>query len=637
MAGQDASPDTEPVPAQAPSQGLTVLALTALGVVYGDIGTSPLYAFRECFATVGGLAVTPENVIGVLSLIFWSLIIVISLKYLLLVMRADNKGEGGILALMTLVVSGRKRSDRFRRALMAIGVFGATLLYGDGVITPAISVLSAVEGLEVATPVFGAYVVPISVSILILLFAIQRQGTGRVGTAFGPVTLIWFVCLAALGLPHIAENPSVVAALSPLPAVAFFARSGTEGFLVLGAVFLVVTGGEALYADMGHFGLRPIRLAWFAVVLPALVINYFGQGALLLEHPEAARNPFYLMAPAWSLYPLVVLATVATVIASQAVISGAFSLTRQAVQLGFFPRVEIRHTSSHQVGQVYVPLVNGALLAMTLAAVVGFGSSTNLSGAYGVAVTTTMVITTILTFFCARRRWNWSLLRAGLICIGLLAVDLAFFGANMAKIFIGGWFPLLVAGVVFTLMSTWRRGRKLLVERLQKGLPQLDYFVSDLKQHPVTRVPGTAVFLVSDSSKTPQVLLHNIKHNKIAHEQIIVLTIETADTPRVVDSERFDVEYFEEGIARIVAHYGFMEQPSVPAILRQALGGGKVFRPVETTYFLGRETIVRGPDRSMSSWRKRLFSFMLRTQREAILHLGIPTNQVIELGRQVKI
>ncbi|RMF22007.1 MAG: potassium transporter Kup, partial [Deltaproteobacteria bacterium] len=511
----------------APSGGrLAALALGALGVVYGDIGTSPLYAFRECFAHVGGLPVTPDNVLGVLSLIFWSLILVISVKYLMLVMRADNRGEGGILALMTLVIAGRERGDRFRRMILVLGIFGATLLYGDGVITPAISVLSAIEGLAVATPVLQTAVVPISVAILIALFLIQRQGTGSVGAAFGPVTLVWFVCLACLGLPHILEEPRIALALSPIPAISFFAQNGLEGIRVLGAVFLVVTGGEALYADMGHFGARPIRLAWFTIVLPALVINYFGQGALLIGHPEAARNPFYLMAPSWALYPLVGLATAATVIASQAVISGAFSLTRQAVQFGFLPRVEIRHTSTEQAGQVYVPAVNWALLAMTLSAVVGFGSSSNLSGAYGVAVTTTMVITTILLFFCMRRRWNWGPLRSVLVTAALLFVDLAFFGANMTKILIGGWFPLLIAGSVYAVMSTWRRGRQLVVQHLLHGLPSLDYFVRDLKEHPPVRVPGTAVFLVSDSGHVPQVLMHNIKHNKIVHEQIVVLTIE---------------------------------------------------------------------------------------------------------------
>ncbi len=628
------NPHTE----SAPTGGrLAALALGALGVVYGDIGTSPLYAFRECFAHVGGLPVTPQNVLGVLSLIFWSLILVISIKYLLLVMRADNRGEGGILALTTLVIAGRKRGDRFRRMILVLGIFGATLLYGDGVITPAISVLSAIEGLGVATPVFEASIVPIAVAILVGLFLIQRQGTGRVGAAFGPVTLVWFACLAALGLPHILETPSIAQALSPIPAVSFFARNGAEGVRVLGAVFLVVTGGEALYADMGHFGARPIRLAWFTVVLPALVINYFGQGALLIDHPEAARNPFYLMAPAWALYPLVVLATAATVIASQAVISGAFSLTRQAVQFGFLPRVEIRHTSTEQAGQVYVPVVNWGLLAMTLSAVVGFGSSSALSGAYGVAVTTTMVITTILLFFCMRRRWQWGPLRASLVVTALLVVDLAFFGANMTKIVIGGWFPLVIAGSIYAIMSTWRRGRQLVVERLLHGLPPLDYFVRDLKEHPPIRVPGTAVFLVSDPGHTPQVLMHNIKHNKVVHEQIVILTIETQEVPRVPEEERFDVDFFEEGVTRIVARYGFMETPTIPAILRRALPTGAAYRPAETTYFLGRETIVLGPERSMARWRKRLFSFLLRIQREAVLHFGIPTNRVVELGRQVKL
>ena len=493
-----------------------MLSLGALGVVYGDIGTSPLYAIRECFHGEYGVEPTPAHVLGVLSLVFWSLVIVISIKYLVFVMRADNRGEGGILALVALAVPRDVLPRGSGWALALVGVFGAALLYGDGMITPAISVLSAVEGLEVAAPGLGRFVVPVTVAILVALFAIQRRGTGRVGALFGPVMVVWFATLAVLGIRGIAQDPSVLGALAPWHAVEFLAEEGGVGFVVLDSVFLVVTGGEALYADMGHFGRRPIRVAWFGLVLPALLLNYFGQGALLLEDPTVAANPFYRLAPAWCLYPLVALATAATVIASQALISGAFSLTHQAIQLGYCPRLAVNHTSARESGQIYVGSVNWALMLAACALVIGFGSSANLAAAYGMAVTATMLITTVLLCVVARRRWGWG---AAAIALGasMLPVDLAFFGANLFKIDDGGWFSLAVAAVGFALMSTWKRGRRVLRERLEEtGLP-LELFLPDLETNKLPRVPGTAVFLAGDPSGTPLALLHNVKHNKVVH------------------------------------------------------------------------------------------------------------------------
>lgn len=617
---------------------LALTALTALGVVYGDIGTSPLYAFRECFSAGAGVAVTPDNVLGVLSMIFWALVTVVSVKYLAYVMRADHHGEGGILALMTLVLASMSRTNERRRILIAIGLFGACLLYGDGMITPAISVLSAVEGLEVATPALARWVIPIAVAILCLLFAFQRRGSGTVGAIFGPVTVVWFVCLAALGLPWIVRVPEVLAALSPLPALEFFLQHQERSFLVLGGVFLVVTGGEALYADMGHFGPRPIRIGWFALVLPALAIHYFGQGALLIEQPEAVANPFYRLVPDWALYPLVALATLATVIASQAVITGAFSLTRQAVQLGFLPRVEIRHTSASHAGQIYVPIVNWILLFATVGLVLGFRTSEGLAGAYGVAVVATMVITTVLGFLCSRLVWKWSLVAAVAASACFLAIDLGFLAANVIKIPEGGWFPLLVAGGVYFLMATWRKGHRNLERRLGDRRVPFQHFVKDLEEHNVLRVPGLAVFLDGDPTGVPHTLLHNVEHNKVVHEHVVMLTIVVREVPHVSHDERLEVVEVAPGFFRALAYFGFQDEPSIPTLLREARAQGVPYEDVNrTSFFLGRETLVKGSRHAMSWWREALFVVLSRNQRTADEYFGVPANRVVELGVQVPV
>jgi KUP system potassium uptake protein len=616
---------------------LAVLSLGALGVVYGDIGTSPLYALRECFHGTHAIEPTPSNVMGVLSLVFWSLLVVISVKYLAFVMRADNRGEGGILALMSLIKPhvGGALGRRLKWILAMLGIFGAALLYGDGIITPAISVLSAVEGLAVATPVFEHVVEPITIVILVGLFLIQRRGTTGVGKIFGPVMLLWFVCIAALGVSQIVRSPGVLAAIDPRHGVDFFARNGRAGFLVLGAVFLVVTGGEALYADMGHFGARPIRLAWFSFVLPSLLLNYFGQGALLLNDPTTAHNPFYRLGPAWSLYPMVVLSTVATVIASQAVISGAFSLTRQAVLLGYSPRVRIDHTSEREIGQIYIPSVNWALMICTIALVLGFQSSSNLAAAYGVAVTTTMAITTILMAVVARENWKWPLAGAVALAAVFLFPDLAFFGANIVKVPHGGWFPLVAAGGVFTLMTTWRKGREILDRRLREEILPIELFLKDAPKIP--RVQGTAIYMSRTSDGVPPSLLHNLKHNKVLHKLIVFLTVETQERPRVSRRERLDVTDLGHGIFRVVARYGFMEDADVPELLTRVDQPGLSFPPGDTSFFLGKETIFATKRPGMAMWRERLFAFMSRNARSATLFFNLPPNRVVELGAQIEI
>ncbi|HEX4915669.1 MAG TPA: KUP/HAK/KT family potassium transporter, partial [Vicinamibacterales bacterium] len=560
------------------------LAFLALGVVYGDIGTSPLYAIRECFNGPHAVAVTHDHVLGVLSLIFWALVIVVSVKYLLFVLRADNHGEGGILAL-TAFATPIKPTGRSERAwLIYLGIFGAALLYGDGIITPSISVLGAVEGLSVATPALQPYVVPITIGILIALFWFQHRGTAGVGKVFAPVMLVWFAVLATLGVLQIMKYPSVLEAVNPIWAVRFFADTGWAGYFVMGSVFLVVTGGEALYADMGHFGVKPIRLDWFTVVLPSLLLNYFGQGALLLENPATSTNPFYLLAPDWAIYPMIVLAVAAAAIAAQAVISGAFSLTMQAVQLGFSPRIKIDHTSTHEYGQIYIGGINWMLMIGCILTVLSFRSSSNLAAAYGVAVTTTMLITSILFFVVARERWGWNIVFASFLTAVFLVIDGAFFGANIIKVGQGGWLPLLIAGVIFTVMITWKRGRRILAERIQAEARPLEDFLKEVQG--VTRVPGTAIFMSGTASKTPPALRHNLEHNKVLHQQVIFLTVKTEMVPYVPEEQRLEVEHFGDGMYRAKVHYGFMEDPNIPAIL-SAAGGHTLPRidPKDTTYF----------------------------------------------------
>lgn len=613
------------------------MSLGALGIVYGDIGTSPLYSLRECFHGAHGVPPTHANVLGVLSLVFWALIIVVTLKYHVYVLRMDNRGEGGILALMGLVHKESGKQTGFRRLIMPLGLFGAALLYGDGIITPAISVLSAVEGLEVATPAFTKFVVPITIVILVGLFLFQRHGTGRIGSVFGPIMLIWFGTLAIMGISGILRDPSVITAVNPAHAFRFFVRNGFHGFLVLGAVFLVATGGEALYADMGHFGERPIQVDWFGFVGPSLLLNYFGQGALLIHNPEATSNPFYRLAPGWALYPLLILATAATVIASQAIISGAFSLTRQAIQLGYLPRMRIDHTSAREIGQIYVPAVNWALMVACIALVIGFGSSSALASAYGVAVTTTMVITTILAYFAARHVLGWNTAAAVAVTAAFLFADLAFFGANMVKVVHGGWFPLVVAIGVFTLMTTWRRGRQILIDRIQEvGMSDGD-FLKSIARHSPPRVSGTAVFMDRTVDEIPLPLLHNLKHNKVLHESVVLLTIVTEEVPYVSDEEQTEVRELGGGLYRIVARYGFMEIPEVPALLASVEVPGVSFDPASTSFFLGRETLLATSRPGMAIWRERLFSWMVRNAQGAALYFRLPTNRVVELGAQIEL
>jgi KUP system potassium uptake protein len=626
-------PSDDPDPRRTP---LRVLCLTALGVVYGDIGTSPLYALRECFFGDHPVPVSHENVLGVLSLIFWSLVVVVALKYHVYVLHMDNEGEGGILALMSLLGPKHVVGRRARWLFVLMGLFGAALLYGDGMITPAISVLSAIEGLEVATPRFGPYVIPLTIVLLIGLFLFQKRGTAGVGSVFGPIMLVWFTTLAVLGVSGILRNPAVLGALNPVHAVHFFAANGMRGYLVLGAVFLVATGGEALYADLGHFGEKPIQIDWFGIVGPALVLNYFGQGALLLANPQAVHNPFYRLAPAWALYLLVLLSTAATVIASQAVISGAFSLTSQAVQFGYFPRLTIVHTSAKEIGQIYMPGVNWTLMVACAGLVFAFRRSTNLAGAYGVAVTTTMVITTLLAFVVVRKVFGWKLLPAAAVTAGFLVADLAFFGANMAKIPQGGWFPLVVALVVFTLMATWKRGREILRGRVTENLVPVEPFLDDIRKRPPIRVPGTAVYMCGTAERMPPTLMHNLKHNKVLHKRAVLLTVVTEDVPRVAPSKRAEVTDYGQGLFRIVLRVGFLESVDVPAMLSRLQVPGLAFPSMETTYFLGKETVLTTKRPGMAIWRERLFAVMARNARDATSFFRLPPNRVVELGSRVE-
>ncbi len=635
-------------PSPAPSRthphrsGLLALSLTALGVVYGDIGTSPLYAIRECFFGSHAVSPTPDNILGVLSLIIYALVLVISIKYVAIVMRADNQGEGGILALTSQIPgkSGRIAASTTRLAsgrpvLIALGIFGTALFYGDGIITPAISVLGAVEGLEVITPLFSPYVVPIAVVILACLFVIQQFGTHRVGGLFGPIVVVWFLAIGALGTMWILRAPVVLTAFDPSHAVRFFAINGLMGVTVLGAVFLAVTGGEALYADMGHFGTRPIRLAWFVLVLPALLLNYLGQGALLLINP-AASQPFFLLAPQWALIPVVGLATAAAVIASQALISGSFSLTRQAVQLGLIPRLDVAHTSAREAGQIYVPQVNWALMVATILVVIGFRSSGNLAAAYGIAVTLEMVITVLLLYVVMTERWRWPVAAAAGLTGVLLLIDLTFFGANALKVLQGGWVTLVIAAALFVVMTTWRSGRRLLADRLTaRAVPLEEFIVAAMTQAP-QRVPGTAVFMTAQPRGTPPALAHNFRYNKILHEQVIVLTVTTAQMPHVPPAERVTVESLGHDIYNVRVHYGFMDDPDVPAALLLARERGAEINADDMTYFLGRETIIITQDQGMAEWREKLFVLMARNAVRATAYFHLPPDRVVELGVQVE-
>jgi KUP system potassium uptake protein len=626
--------------AHAPPTGkrLAVLTVTALGVVYGDIGTSPLYALRECFRAEYGIHPTPENILGVLSLILWSLILVVSVKYIIFILRADNRGEGGILALLALLLQqGRRTEDRRRRLiLVGLGLFGAALLYGDGVITPAITVLSAVEGLQSATPKLTPFIVPITVVILVGLFMVQRYGTARVGIAFGPTMLLWFITIGALGLHSVVQNPSVLGAVNPWHAVQFFGEHGVAGFLTLGAVVLCVTGAEALYADMGHFGKRPIRIAWFGIVLPSLVLNYLGQGALVLRDPSASTNPFFLLAPLALHWPLLLIATAAAVIASQSLISGAFSLTQQSIQLGYSPRMQIIHTSKSEAGQIFIPEVNKALMIGCVILVIAFRNSSGLAAAYGIAVTGTMAITTLLFAVVARTRWHWSLPHVIVITGFFLLIDLAFLLANIIKIEHGGWVPLVMAGGVYVLMSTWKRGRMELNDIQSKGQLPLDIFLTSIERNPPVRVRGTAVFMTSNRDGVPVVLLHHLKHNKMLHETIVLLSVQTRGIPEVGPDHRLTFEPLGQGFVRIVANYGFMQTPNIPEVLAIAAARGVAVPPMDTSYYLGRERLVLTGQAKMMRWRKSLFALMSRNARSATEFFQIPPNRVVELGAQIE-
>ena len=630
-------PNAQTLTGSARSKALAALALGALGVVYGDIGTSPLYAVQVTFGEQG-IPVSPENVLGVLSLIFWSLILVVSLKYVVFIMRAVNKGEGGIMALMALAQRGAHGNARLRRVIVVLGLFGASLFYGDGVITPAVSILSAVEGVKVAAPALDRFIVPITLVIVIALFAVQKRGTATMGAMFGPIMMLWFATLAALGLFQVVQQPQVLYALNPWHAVVFFHDNGAHAFLALGGVVLCLTGAEALYADMGHFGKRPIRIAWFGYVSPALVINYFGQGALLMHQPTAVSNPFFLMVPEGLLYPMIALATVATIIASQAVITGAFSMTREAIQLGFAPRMAIKHTSKETQGQIFLPWVNSILMLLILGAVVGFRSSENLAAAYGIAVTGTMAITTCLALVVARRLWGWNRVLVVFAGVIFLIIDVAFFSANAIKIEHGGWFPLVLGLCSFLIMSTWRKGRELVLRELRQGGLALEPFIESVTAHPPLRVPGTAVFLTANVNSVPNAMLHNLKHNKVLHERNILMTVETLDTPVAEYGERTEITALGHEFYRVVLRYGFAEDPDIPMSMQNCEAKGLGFDMMDTTFFLSRENVIASAGaRGMPMWRDKLFAFLTRNASPATAFFRIPGNRMIELGTQVEI
>ena len=615
---------------------LSALTLGAIGIVYGDIGTSVLYAMKEVFAH-GHVALTPDNIFGILSMFFWTLTVIVSIKYVMLVLRADNHGEGGTAALLALASNAVKDKPVLRRRLLLIGMFGAALFYGDGVITPAISVLSAVEGLEVVSPAFKQYVIPITLMILLALFAVQKHGTGGIGRFFGPITLVWFVAIGLLGVMQIVGNPTILKALSPHYALQFMFTNPGVTFVVLGAIVLCVTGAEALYADMGHFGIKPIRIAWFAVVMPALALNYFGQGALLLSTPEAVKNPFYLMMPDWALLPMVGLATMATVIASQALISGAFSATKQIVQLGYLPRLQMFHTSVRETGQIYIPFINWALFLAIVMAVVMFKSSGSLATAYGIAVTGNMAITTILTFYVIRYAWKLPLV----LCLAstgiFFVIDIAFLSSNMLKFVDGGWFPILIAGSIFALMVTWKQGRNMLRAKMREDSIELKGFLEAVFVSPPTRVEGTAVFLTAEPGTVPNALLHNLKHNKVLHKQNLFVTVRSHEVPWIGNDKRLEVVALGRHCWQVVIHYGFKNDPDVPQALQQLRGRGCEAEAMTTSYFLSRDTVVPTIGSGMAIWREKLFAQMHRNASSAADFLNLPNNSVVELGSKIEI
>ncbi len=614
------------------------LIIGALGVVYGDIGTSPLYALKESFHANHNLSVIAPNIYGILSLIFWSLIMIVSVKYLVYIVRADNHGEGGVLALTALISSFKDKSPKTLRVLTLMGIFGTALLYGDGMITPAISVLSAVEGLEFVTPALSPYIIPLTIVILIILFSIQRHGTTVVGKVFGPITMIWFLVIAVLGVRKIVEHPEILWAMNPMYAYTFFKINQFNGFIVLGSVFLVVTGGEALYSDLGHFGKTPIRLAWFAVVLPALILNYFGQGAMLLFEPDNIKNPFYLMAPEWALLPLVILATFSTVIASQALITGVFSITMQAVQLQYVPRVRIKHTSHEEIGQVYVKSVNIILMVACIILVLAFKSSSNLAAAYGIAVTTTMVITTVLFYFYARHQWKWHPMFAGSLCGFFLLVEASFWGANLLKIIHGGWFPLLVGVIIFTIMTTWHTGRNLVSARMMEKIKPIPLFLEEIREKKIQRVPGTVVFMTGHPDHIPMTLLNIVDRYRCMHEHILLISVKTLDIPHVPKSNRMRFQNVGPQIYRSIIQYGFMDLPNIPLELEGLnLNKGAVFNSKTATYFLGREHILATERKGMAIWREKLFALMSRNSQSAISFFQLPRSRVVEIGSMIEI
>ncbi|RXK82357.1 potassium transporter Kup [Chlorobaculum sp. 24CR] len=613
------------------------MSLAALGVVFGDIGTSPLYAIRECFHGEYSIPVTMPNVLGVLSLLIWSILLIVTLKYLTFIMKADNEGEGGVLALTSLIISHSKKSRSERWVLVSLGLFGAALLYGDGMITPSISVLSAVEGIQIVAPGFTPLVIPVTIVILAGLFLFQHHGTAKVGSFFGPVILLWFIAIGLCGLVEIVKYPAILRAVFPWYGIEFLVNNHSKGFLVLGAVFLAVTGAEALYADMGHFGKRPIRLTWLVLVLPALLMNYFGQGAVLLSEPEKSYNPFYALVPSWGIIPMVILATLATIIASQALITGVFSLTQQGIQLGYIPRLTVRHTSASHIGQIYVPAANWALMFSTIALVAGFGSSSRLASAYGVAVTATMLISAVLFYYVARDLWNWKPVPLNLLMGLFMVIDLSFFGASVSKLFHGAWFPLVIGFALFTLMLTWKQGRRLLQKQIADRTLTIGEFVESLAIQQPQRVKGQAIYLTANPDVVPMALLHNMRHNKILHSEVGLLNFSTERTPRVPNSKKVEVVQLSYGMYKITARYGFMEYPNIRQVLALANQQGMHFRTEAISYFLNREKIVTGMKSKMSNWRKKLFALMARNALSATDYYDLPSGQVIEIGVQVQI